>query len=135
PKASSATQAKGPASRANHQRGSAAATRGEVLSAAYVDASALVKLVVPEAESVALAAELSTWDEWISAAITITEVTRAAARWAAASKLSSSDSETLMSQVKAVTSRLTLMDVDLALLQQAAAIPPVELRSLDAIHL
>jgi len=40
-----------------------------------------------------------------------------------------------MSQVKAVTSRLTLMDVDLALLQQAAAIPPVELRSLDAIHL
>lgn len=91
---------------------------------AYVDSSALVKLVVPEPESEALRAELPHWDRHVSSALARVEVARACARVdARAARLA-----------QRVVSALDLIAVDDALLDDAARLGPRELRSLDAIH-
>ena len=92
---------------------------------AYLDASAVVKLVVAEPESGALERHILERDGLISSAIVATEVKRAAAR----------ASPRLAQQADEVLEALVLLHVTSAILNRAAALLPPELRTLDAIHL
>jgi uncharacterized protein len=93
----------------------------------YLDASALVKLVVAEPESAALAAHLRAWPQRVSSALSLTELPRALRRggFGAAARRRARD----------VLTRVSLVDVDRRILTAAAALEPTVLRSLDAIHL
>ena len=93
----------------------------------YVDSSALVKLVLPEAESTALLTLLGDQVEPISSALATVEVMRAARR-------ASRDSE-VHTRAAVVMAALHLVRVDDEILAGAANIEPETLRSLDAIHL
>jgi predicted nucleic acid-binding protein len=91
----------------------------------YLDSSALVKLVVPEPESHALRDLLRSWPERVSSVIARVEVVRAARRIGSrAARLA-----------EEVMDRLTLVELDDAVLQRAATAEPSHLRTLDAIHL
>ena len=92
---------------------------------AYVDSSALVKLVIPEPESDALRAELARWQRHVSSALARTEVVRACARVAPAAR----------EVAERVVAALDLVAVDDELLGEAARLEPAELRTLDSIHL
>jgi len=94
----------------------------------YVDTSALVKLVTLEPESAALRGYLAETgdDAEFTAAITRTELVRAAARLR--------DDE-IARQATLLLTRLQYVEMSTALLDAAAALPPPELRALDAIHL
>ncbi|HEX2285247.1 MAG TPA: type II toxin-antitoxin system VapC family toxin [Mycobacterium sp.] len=92
----------------------------------YVDSSALVKMVIEEAESLALAQYLAGFpdDSRVTAAIARTELLRAVAR-------SGSAAET----ARDALARLSFVAVTTSVLEAAAAIRPPEIRTLDAIHL
>ena len=98
------------------------------MSLLYLDASAIVKLVVREAETDALHAELDTWRELVSSIVSRVEVPRAVHRLLAAAP----ESEDL---IDAVFDGIALLDVDAMLARDAAGLAPAALRSLDAIHL
>jgi len=91
----------------------------------YIDSSALVKLVVPEPESDALRAELAGWDRHVSSALARVEVVRACARV----------DEKAGRIAEQVVGALDLIALDERVLEEAALLRPVELRSLDSIHL
>ena len=91
----------------------------------YLDASALVKLVVPEPESAALRAELARWDRRVSSALVRAELIRAAARVGAAARR----------LAERVLTTLDLVAVDDAILDAAGRVRPADLRTLDAVHL
>ena len=93
----------------------------------YLDASAMVKLVVEEPESPALA-------EWLderpdqplcTSVIGKVEVLRAARR----------HSQHALAVASSVLSQLALVPTDAAVLELAASLEPAGLRTLDAIHL
>jgi uncharacterized protein len=92
----------------------------------YVDSSALVKIVVEEAESLALARYLAglPGDNRLTAAIGRTELLRAVARRGVA-----------VENAHSVLARLNFVTVTTSVLDVAAEIRPPELRTLDAIHL
>ena len=92
---------------------------------AYIDASALVKLVIPEPESDALRAELANWDRHVSSALARVEVVRACARV----------DEKAGRAAEQIVGELDLIAVDKDVLEEAALLGPAELRSLDSIHL
>jgi predicted nucleic acid-binding protein len=94
----------------------------------YVDTSALVKLVTVEPESAALRSYLSEsgGDAEFTAAITRTELVRAASR------LRDAD---IARQARLLLTRLHFVEISSALLDAAAVLPPPDLRALDAIHL
>lgn len=91
----------------------------------YLDASALVKLVIRERESDALAAFLRTYPGRISCALSRVEVPRA---------LSAYPGETTAAAL-ALLRTLRLIRLDDELLDRAAQLQPSVLRTLDAIHL
>lgn len=91
---------------------------------AYVDSSALVKLVIPEPESGALRGGLAAWGRHVSSALARVEVARACARLNA----------TARATAERVVGALDLIALDDDVLLEAARLAPVELRSLDAIH-
>lgn len=92
----------------------------------YLDASAIVKLVVWEPESGALAEAIKQVGEPLcTSAIARVEVVRAARR--------SANQD--LSQARAVLRRFRLIAVDRALLDAAGTVDGSVLRSLDAIHL
>jgi predicted nucleic acid-binding protein len=91
---------------------------------AYVDSSALVKLVIPEPESGALRSELTAWEHHVSSALARVEVVRACAHVDVKARRTAAQ----------VVDALDLISVDDALLRAASHLEPVELRSLDAIH-
>lgn len=93
----------------------------------YLDSSALVKLVLPEAESPALLKLLRKEVQPISSELATVEVVRAARR-------ASPDSE-VHHRAAAVVAAVHLVRVDSAILEKAASLEPENLRSLDAIHL
>ena len=95
--------------------------------AIYVDSSALVKLVLPEAESAALMTLLTSEVRPISSELATVEVIRAARR-------ASRDSE-VYQRAAAVLAAVHLVIVDVEILERAASLEPETLRSLDAIHL
>ena len=94
-------------------------------TAVYLDASALVKLVVPEPESPALRAELARWDRRVSSALVRAELIRAAARVGAAARR----------LAERVLTTLDLVAVDDAILDAAGRVRPADLRTVDAVHL
>jgi uncharacterized protein len=94
----------------------------------YLDSSALVKLVVSEAESSALRTYLaeSRSDARMAAALARTEVIRAVAMHR---------SIELVETARSIIARLHLVPLNNRLLDAAATKLPPELRTLDAIHL
>ena len=93
----------------------------------YLDSSALVKLVLPEAETGALLEALSDWPERISSALAGVEVLRAVRRAGAGKRV--------RERAERVIAGIGLVRVDGAVLSGAARLEPAELRTLDAIHL
>jgi predicted nucleic acid-binding protein len=93
----------------------------------YLDSSALVKLVLPEDETVALREALFDWPERVSSELAGVEVLRAAQR--------ASDDAEVHRRAEAVLDGLHLLSVESSILREAARLAPTALRSLDAIHL
>lgn len=93
--------------------------------AVYLDASALVKLVVREPESEALRRFLRRHPERVSSALSQVEVVRAVRFQGARAAL----------RARQLLSRIRLLRFDDAILVAAADSNPEILRSLDAIHL
>ena len=96
-------------------------------SLVYLDASAIVKLVVRERESSALFDWLRARPERVSSVVSHVEVLRALRRAGA--------SATALRRAADLIERISLMPVDRPVLEAASEIEPRELRSLDAIHL
>jgi predicted nucleic acid-binding protein len=92
----------------------------------YLDSSALVKLVVREAESDALRAFVAARAAAVTSAVAVTEVGRAVRRL--------SPRRGLADRARLVLDGVALLAVDLEILDRAAALAPAELRTLDAIH-
>jgi predicted nucleic acid-binding protein len=97
----------------------------------YADASALVKLVRDEPESVALRTYLAGADI-ISCELVLTEVPRAVRRAASRDRLLPMDS--LLQRTGELLDAVALLPVDRAVLAAAGAITEPALRTLDAIH-
>ena len=93
----------------------------------YLDASAIVKLIVPEAETDALMAALADWPDRISSMVARVEVHRALRRVGA--------SASQRSRADAVLAALVLIRVDEPVLSLAAGFRDPQLRALAAIHL
>ena len=93
-------------------------------AAAYLDASALVKLIAVEPETVALRRELSRWPRRVTSLLARVEVTRTADRIGGQAP----------ALAPGVMSRLQLLAID-PVVPAAAQIGGTTLRSLDAIHL
>lgn len=93
----------------------------------YLDASAIVKLVVPEPESAGLRDELARDAVWVSSALARVEVLRALRRTGAPPDSFRFAEELL--------DRMALVAVDQPVLNAAASAEPAGLRSLDALHL
>jgi predicted nucleic acid-binding protein len=97
---------------------------GELL---YLDSSALVKLILPEAESGALLESLKSWPACVTSELARVEVVRAARRAAA--------DPAVEQRAEEVMAALHLLRVDTEILDRAARLEPRTLRSLDAVHL
>lgn len=93
---------------------------------AYVDSSALLKLVVREAETSALEADLAGRDGLIASKLAALECRRAARR---------TSNTRVLEAVEAVLDAVYLLEITTAILDRAAVVDPPPLRSLDAIHL
>ena len=92
----------------------------------YLDTSALVKLVVAEAETSALRAWLAASDRTpVSCDLARTELLRAVRRAA----------PDRVAQARAVLDSVTLMKVTTETVEQAGRLGPTALRTLDAVHL
>jgi len=95
------------------------------VSGAYLDASALVKLVVTERETAALRSFLRLHPQRFTNRVALVEVTRAVRRRATSWK----------APIDAAFEGVTVIDLDPRVTDRAGAMEPVALRSLDAIHL
>jgi predicted nucleic acid-binding protein len=93
----------------------------------YLDPSAIVKLVVVEAESDALARWLDDRDEAVlcTSVVGKVELLRAARRWGPAT----------VAAATTVVAEIAQVPLDSAVLELAASIGPDGLRSLEALHL
>jgi predicted nucleic acid-binding protein len=91
----------------------------------YLDSSALVKLVVAEAESEALVAYLSEHVTRASSALARVEVTRAV----------HPHGPRAVTRARQLLDRIALLHLDDALLDAAAGLDGDHLRSVDAIHI
>lgn len=94
-------------------------------SVAYLDSSAILKLVLAEAESDALRAWTDDRETVTSCALARTEVLRAVRRFDA----------DVHARARSVLDGLDLLSIDDEILDSAATLDPDVLRSLDAIHL
>lgn len=95
-------------------------------SAAYLDTSAFVKLIVAEPESQPLRSRLRRWPDRVSATLLRTETVRALRR---------SGHHELVGTARRMFSALHLVRLDDPLLDVAGQLGPPRLRSLDAVHL
>jgi len=91
---------------------------------AYLDSSALVKLFAEEEESASLRNELTRWPERASSALARVEVIR----------VGRALGEEVLAAARLVLNDLRLVRLSDELLDAAALIEPLPLRSLDAIH-
>jgi len=90
----------------------------------YCDSSALAKLVLAEAESIALAAELRGADV-VTSALARTELRRAVLRAGVAG---------LDRRVELVLGRVSQLALDDEVIDRASSLSPPAMRSLDALH-
>ncbi len=93
-------------------------------SVAYIDASALVKLVVPESESVQMLRWYVEADRVVTSRVGVVETRRAAARHR-------HDPDGLRSLLASVE----VVELDQRVADRAASVGPMLLHALDAIHL
>jgi hypothetical protein len=93
---------------------------------AYVDSSALLKLVVSEGETAALEADLATRDGLVTSSIAVVECHRAARR---------AGDRRILQRTELVLESVYLLDLTPVVLERASTLRPVAIRSLDAIHL
>jgi len=93
---------------------------------AYLDTSAVVKLLMREPETVALRGRLQHWQRRTSAALLRVELLRAVKR---------AGMPRLMMQARRQLATIHLIRLDDELLERAAELEPASIRSLDAIHL
>jgi len=101
-----------------------------VAAVAYLDSSAVVKLVLPEPESEALAGYLRVQrPRVVSTVLAAVEVPRAVERAEPVDPVATGE------RLRAVLGEMTLVDLTLELADQAAALPPPEFRAADAVHL
>ena len=91
-----------------------------------MDSSALLKLVVSEAETAALEADLATRDGLVSSSIAVVECHRAARRAA---------NRRILQRTSEVLESIYLLDLTAVILERASTLRPATIRSLDAIHL
>lgn len=94
---------------------------------AYVETSALLKLLLPELEGDELSLELDRWPDWVTSELTTVECRRALVRERA--------NASVRARADHVLARCVLVRIDALVLRLAERIGPRELRSLDAIHL
>ena len=93
---------------------------------AYLDASAITKLVLPEIERSALEAAMLEKDAVFASRLALTECMRAALRYG---------QDPVGTAVADVFRAFMLLDVSAEILRHAGQATPATLRSLDAIHL
>ncbi|MEO7135575.1 MAG: type II toxin-antitoxin system VapC family toxin [Vicinamibacterales bacterium] len=93
---------------------------------AYIDSSALLKLVAREQETSALEADLAQRAGLITSKLAALECRRAARR---------SSKKQVLQTVEQILEAIYLIEITPAILDDAAAFEPPILRSLDAIHL
>jgi predicted nucleic acid-binding protein len=93
----------------------------------YLDASALVKLVMPEPESAALFAHLANDPDLVSSELSRVELLRSLARAEAPPRAHQ--------RAHRVLERIALVRLHDSILQRAATLAPTALRTLDALHL
>ena len=91
----------------------------------YIDTSAFMKLITPEAETAALQRYLASRPLRVSSALLRTEALRAAMRV----------SQDHVGAVRRQLRNVALMSIDREVLERAGGLRPADLRSLDAIHL
>jgi predicted nucleic acid-binding protein len=91
---------------------------------AYLDSSAIVKLVKGEPETSALRTELEHWPQYASSRLAEIEVTRAALYFG----------HTARRRARDVLRSMSLIAIDDEVITQAGALLPPTLRTLDAIH-
>ncbi len=99
--------------------------------AAYLDASALAKLVLAEAESESLRASLGSTPEMVSSELVRTELPRAIRRAAAGR---SAAQQALLAEAAERLARVALVAITTKLLDAAGELAEPRLRALDAIH-
>lgn len=94
----------------------------------YLDSSALVKLVVREPETSALLGAVDDAELLVSSIVAAVEVPRAAGRLA-------DRHEVVVERAEHVIDGVELLWLDTGIVSAASRLSPVQLRSLDAIHL
>jgi hypothetical protein len=94
---------------------------------AYVETSALLKLLLPEPEGNELSLELGRWPDWVTSELTTVECRRALTRERA--------NASVRARADYLLARCVLVRIDTPVLRFAEHIGPHDLRSLDAIHL
>jgi uncharacterized protein len=93
----------------------------------YLDSSAILKLIVPEAESAVLRDALKDWPDLVSSRVAEVECLRALKQVSAPPRV--------RARAAQVFEALTLVHLDEVVLRLAETVGPRELRTLDAIHL
>lgn len=95
------------------------------MTVAYVEASALVKLVIHELETLELRAALASHEQVVSSDLSTVEVTRVAYR---------ADGEPGIVRARAALLNVNSIPIDRRTIDTSSRLPPPSLRSLDAIH-
>lgn len=93
------------------------------MAGAYVDTSALGRVLLGEPDAEAIRDALAEYDGWSSSALLVVELRRLARR------------EGLERAADKMLAQITLLDLDRGALDRASQLDPVEVRSLDVIHL
>ena len=93
---------------------------------AYIDSSALIKLLTNEPETSLLEADLANRDGLVSSRLASIECGRAMMR---------TSNKRLLQALAHVLDAVYLVDITTAILDRAATLAPAPMRSLDAIHL
>ena len=92
---------------------------------AYLDASAIMKLVVSEAETAALESDAAHRSGLLTSRLGVTEVRRAARR---------AGGRRLLQQVELVLEVLVVLEMTPAMFDRASDLAPSTVRTLDALH-
>ena len=98
------------------------------MTACYLDSSALVKLLTPEAETTVLRDHLTQYSGHVTNRLAEVEVIRALLR-------RGEESAVLADALSEALPNLSILELDAQLSEHAGRILPATLRSLDAIHL